>query len=146
MQNKSLWVFSVVAVLAGCHRSEPTPQKAEAPATAASLRELSVVEVASELKEKRAVAVDANGADTRQKYGTVPGAILLSDHREYALTELPSDKSQALVFYCGGTQCRASDAAAKRALSAGYANVSVMREGIRGWASAGQPVASLPKS
>jgi len=70
----------------------------------------------------------------------VPGAVLLSDHRNYALSELPSDKSQALVFYCGGTQCRASDAAASRALSAGYASVSVMREASKAgrcWATGG---------
>lgn len=146
MQKKSLWVLSLVAALGGCHKSEPAVQKPEAAEATSLLREVSVVEAASELKEKRAVAVDANGIETRQKYGTVPGAILLSDHRQYALTELPADKSQALVFYCGGTRCRASDAAAKRALSAGYANVSVMREGIRGWAFAGEPVASLPKS
>ena len=98
------------------------------------------------MQAKSATVVDANGAETREKYGVVPGALLLSDHRSYALSELPSDKSGPLVFYCGGTQCRASDAAASRASAAGYAKVSVMREGIRGWVSAGQPTAGAPKS
>jgi len=68
--------------------------------------------------------------------------VLLSSSREYALSELPAAKDAQLVFYCGGTACRASDNAAKRAASAGYADVSVMRAGIRGWKSAGQSTAT----
>ena len=148
MLKTSLFALAVVALTCGC-KSQPTaakPAPPGAPVAAKLVAEVSVTELATALKEKRAVALDANGAETRQKYGVVPGATLLSDHRSYALTELPSDKAQPLVFYCGGTQCRASDAAASRALSAGYAHVSVMREGIRGWVSAGQPTTSLPKS
>ena len=78
------------------------------------------------------------GAETRQQYGVVPGAVLLTNHKDYALSELPPEKSKPLVFYCGGTACRASDKAADRAAGAGYTNVNVMREGIKGWASAGQ--------
>ena len=75
----------------------------------------------------------------------VPGAVLLSSSKDFALSELPAQKSTKLVFYCGGTACKASDKAAHRAASAGYADVSVMREGIRGWKSAGQPT-SYPQS
>ncbi len=142
--------FAVVALALGCNSrpSEPkaTERTEKAPTAEQQLAELSVPAVAAALKDKKVIAVDANGAETRQKYGVVPGALLLSDHRSYALTELPSDKSSALVFYCGGTQCRASDAAATRAASAGYASVSVMRDGIRGWVDAGQPTTSAPKS
>ncbi len=139
--------FAVVGLALGCnsHPSEPKATE-KVPAVEQHLAELSVPAVAAALKDKKVVAVDANGAETRQKYGVVPGALLLSDHRSYALTELPSDKSSALVFYCGGTQCRASDAAATRAASAGYASVSVMRDGIRGWVDAGQPTSTAPKS
>ena len=141
--------FAVVVLCGACNKHTPSPADSAKPpgqAAVSKTPELSVVDVATALREKRATVVDANGLETRQKYGVIPGALLLSDHRNYALTELPSDKSQALVFYCGGTQCRASDAAASRALSAGYASVSVMREGIKGWVGAGQPVTSLPKS
>lgn len=140
--------FAVVALtVVGCHSrpSEPQVTKA-APAAEPQLAELSVPAVAAALKERKLVAVDANNPETREKYGVVPGAVLLTDHRSYALTELPSDKSSALVFYCGGTQCRASDAAATRAAAAGYASVSVMRDGIRGWVAAGQATTSAPKS
>jgi rhodanese-related sulfurtransferase len=68
--------------------------------------------------------------------------VLLSSSRQYALSELPAAKETKLVFYCGGTACRASDSAAKRAADAGYADVSVMRAGIRGWKSAGQTTAT----
>jgi rhodanese-related sulfurtransferase len=150
MIKTSLFGLAVVVLAVGC-KHEPAATKAPAEAAAAAAAEKPVPEVtvaglATALKDKRAVALDANGVETRQKYGVVPGATLLTDHRNYALSELPSDKHQPLVFYCGGTKCRASDAAANRALSAGYANVSVMRDGIKGWVDAGQPTASLPKS
>ncbi|MFT3840871.1 MAG: hypothetical protein QM723_28030 [Myxococcaceae bacterium] len=38
----------------------------------------------------------------------------------------------------------ASHAAAERALEAGWTNVAVMSDGLKGWKSAGQPVAQLP--
>jgi rhodanese-related sulfurtransferase len=152
MSKIPLAAFAVVVLCSACNSKPTTSQREDAKSAtqaagaAKATPELSVAEVATALREKRATVIDANGLETRQKYGVVPGAVLLSDHRNYALTELPSDKQQPLVFYCGGTQCRASDAAASRAQSAGYASVSVMREGIRGWVSAGQPVAGITKS
>jgi rhodanese-related sulfurtransferase len=149
MLKTSLFALGVVVLTCGCKTQPAAESKAEpaAPAVAAAaVAEVSVTDLASALKDKRAIAVDANGVETRQKYGVVPGATLLTDHRNYALSELPSDKAQPLVFYCGGTKCRASDAAAQRAISAGYAKVSVMRDGIKGWVDAGQPTSSLPKS
>jgi rhodanese-related sulfurtransferase len=124
--------------ITGCHA---LGSKAEKPA----VNIVSVPDVARFVKDKSAVIYDANGADTRAKYGVVPGAILLTDHKEYPLTQLPAEKGEKLVFYCGGTMCRASDAAAERAVGAGYTNVNVMRDGIKGWASAGQPT-SVPQS
>jgi rhodanese-related sulfurtransferase len=130
-------LFVAASVLPGCHslsgKSEST-----------NVKIVSVPEVARFVEDKSAVIYDANGAETREKYGVVPGAVLLSNHKEYPLSELPPDKSKALVFYCGGTACRASDTAAERASGAGYTNVNVMRDGIRGWASAGQK--TVPQS
>jgi rhodanese-related sulfurtransferase len=130
----------------GCRSSKS--DQAAPPATEtkqATIKESSVDEVAKFVKEKTATVVDANGADTRREYGVIPGAVLLSNHREYAMSELPASKSNKLVFYCGGTMCRASDKAASRALAAGYTDVSVLREGIKGWKSAGQPT-DMPRS
>ncbi|HEY2404981.1 MAG TPA: rhodanese-like domain-containing protein [Polyangiaceae bacterium] len=111
-----------------------------------TIPEVTVAQVASYVKDKSATIFDANDADTRQKFGVVPGAVLLSGHKDYPLSELPAAKATKLVFYCGGTQCRASDAAASRAATAGYSDVSVMRDGIRGWKTAGQPTSAAPQS
>lgn len=150
MLKSSFVAIAVITLAVGCNQrpSEPKPseQAAKVEAAAPKIAELTVSAVADAVKSKSAVIVDANGAETREKFGVVPGAVLLSDHRNYALTELPSDKSQELVFYCGGTQCRASDTAATRAASAGYAKVSVMRDGITGWVHAGLATESAPKS
>jgi rhodanese-related sulfurtransferase len=149
---------AVCAVLAvGCHSSSssssPSPGDQAAPAAATpaateakAVPEVTVTQVASFIKDKSATVFDANDADTRKEYGVVPGAVLLTGHKDYPLSVLPTAKADKLVFYCGGTQCRASDAAAARAASAGYSDVSVMRSGIRGWKDAGMPTSAAPQS
>jgi rhodanese-related sulfurtransferase len=116
-----------------------------AAADAKPVAEVTVTDVETYIKDKSATVFDANDADTRKEYGVVPGAVLLA-HKDYPLSVLPAAKSDKLVFYCGGTQCRASDKAASRAASAGYSDVSVMRAGIRGWKDAGQATSPAPQS
>ena len=135
-------------VLLGCKSS--AEERSPAPAAAvetkeALIKQASVDEVAKFVKERTATVVDANGSETRQQFGVIPGAVLLTNHREFALSELPAAKSNKLVFYCGGTMCRASDKAASRAVAAGYTDVSVLRDGIKGWKAAGQPT-DMPRS
>jgi hypothetical protein len=43
---------------------------------------------------------DANVAETRSKYGVIPGATLLDSDNNYDLAVLPSNKNAKLVFYC----------------------------------------------
>ena len=132
--------------LAACNTGSKETKSSEATAVApAAVREVSVSDVANLIQKKSATIVDANGAETRETMGVVPGAILLTNSHDYALSELPAAKDTKLVFYCGGTMCRASDSAAKRAASAGYADVSVMRAGIKGWKDAGQTT-EMPRS
>ena len=102
-----------------------------------------VDEVERLLADGACQAVDANGAGTRKRMGVVPGAVLLSDYESFAPSELPADKSKALVFYCANEHCGASHEAAARALTAGYTRVRVMPAGIAGWVKAGKKVASL---
>ena len=109
----------------------------------ASFTRLPVEEVAGLLESKKARAVDANGTDTRKEYGTLPGAVLLSNACTFDATELPEDKSTELVFYCGSTSCNAAPKAAARAKELGYTAVKVMPEGIRGWVKAGKSVDKL---
>lgn len=153
-------VLVLVLGLAACAK-EPAPEQriqsnqaapaeavkvSPAQATAdphASFARLPVEDVAGLLESKKARAVDANGADTRKEYGTLPGAVLLSNARTFDATELPEDKSTELVFYCGSTSCNAAPKAAARAKELGYTAVKVMPEGIRGWVKAGKPVDKL---
>lgn len=81
---------------------------------------------------------DANSKGTRDEQGVIAGAVLLDSYSEYDLALLPMEKDASLVFYCGSTRCTASDKAAVRAIDAGYTQVSVMREGIKGWKKAGK--------
>jgi rhodanese-related sulfurtransferase len=131
---------------------EPAAHAATAPAPAekgapqqdtdshAGLASYDVSEVEALLSKKEATAVDANSADTRDEYGMLPGAVLLSSSSDFGMTELPADKRTNLVFYCGSEKCSAAPKAAKRARAAGYENVHVMPAGIRGWVKAGKKV------
>ncbi len=100
---------------------------------------LSVPE-AKDLRDKKAATfVDANGLETRNKQGVIPGAILLTSYAEFDAKELGVEKSEKLLFYCANTQCGASHMAAKRAMEQGYMNVGVLTDGIKGWKDAGLP-------
>ena len=77
---------------------------------------------------------DANGGKTRSKDGIILGAKLLSSSGSYDVAkELPEDLKATLVFYCYNPSCTASHTAARRALAAGYSDVSVLSDGIIGW-------------
>jgi rhodanese-related sulfurtransferase len=148
------------ALSAGCgSREEPAMAVAsEAPASGAvaaataapegrrvRVKELGVPEVAALVQAGTAVILDANGPSTRASQGIVPGARCLSSSSQYDVErELPGDKNQPLVFYCGSSECTASDTAAERAIAAGYTDVAVMRPGIAGWKAAGHPTEAPP--
>ncbi|HVZ33416.1 MAG TPA: rhodanese-like domain-containing protein [Polyangiaceae bacterium] len=153
MSHRPLVLIAVVSLFACAKAEEPSKASAKLTATAApsaapqtardphaGLPQLSVDEVADLLAKHQARAVDANGAETRQQYGTLPGAVLLSNYATFETSELPSDKSAELVFYCGGLACSAAPHAAARAKEAGYTNVKVMPQGISGWVKAGKPI------
>lgn len=104
---------------------------------------LSVPELASLLeKQPNTVVCDANGEGVRDSYGIIPGAVLLSSASAYDIaSELPTARDLPLVFYCSSKMCSAAPSAARRALDAGYSDVYVLPEGIKGWVQAGQPIA-----
>ncbi|HEY3594971.1 MAG TPA: rhodanese-like domain-containing protein [Polyangiaceae bacterium] len=140
------------ALFFGCQSShteagaQPTESKQAAAAnTGDAVKVVSVDQVATLVQAKSATIVDANDSQTRQERGVIPGAVLLTNYRTYSLTELPAEKATKLVFYCGGTMCRASDGAAAKAAQAGYTDVSVMRDGIKGWRDSGQRT-DMPRS
>jgi len=87
---------------------------------------------------------DANNDSTRKTEGVIPGAVILANSSQYDTVKvLPADKKAQVVFYCANTECMASHTAAKRAVTAGYQNVSVMSDGIQGWKKAGFKTSSL---
>jgi rhodanese-related sulfurtransferase len=107
---------------------------------------MTVPEVAQLLKEKKVTPVDANNPETRAKFGVIPGATLLASFDKFDPSkDLPTDKSQKLVFYCANTRCMASHHAADKAIGAGYKDVNVLSAGIAGWKDAGQATAPAPK-
>jgi rhodanese-related sulfurtransferase len=105
-----------------------------------SVPTVTVPELDALLAKGACTPVDANGPQTRQNKGVIPGAIRLTDYETFAATELPADKARPLVFYCANEQCGASHTAAERALASGHEDVRVLSAGILGWTSAGKPV------
>ena len=101
--------------------------------------EVTPLEVHEMIQSGTAVVCDTNRASTRTEFGMVPGALALSGS-DYAIGELPADTESTLIFYCGSRQCQSAPRAAARAMEHGYTNVSVMREGIRGWIAEGYDV------
>ena len=87
MSGRSIAVISLLGLVA-CAKSAPevTEQRLQPAATAPAaapakdshegFEKLGVDAVASLIEAKKAVAVDANGDDTRKEYGTLPGAVL----------------------------------------------------------------------
>lgn len=116
---------------------------AASPAAASDLPTVSVPQLAGLLERGAPLAVcDANNEKTRSKYGVIPGARLLSHHKDYDVaSELPTDKAQTIVFYCANAACSAAPSAARQAAASGYTDVRVLTDGIQGWVSAGQKVA-----
>ena len=128
-----------LAAAAGCSKSVDKTESAEA----AKVPMVTVDQVDQAIAKNAAIAVDANGNETRKKLGVIPGAVLLSDSDTFNPAELPADKTKSLVFYCANTHCSASHHAAGEAITAGYTNVKVMPEGIAGWVAAGKKVQSI---
>jgi rhodanese-related sulfurtransferase len=87
------------------------------------------------------VLCDANTEETRSRDGVIPGAVLLSNYRDYdAAAELPTEQGKQVVFYCHSAMCGAAVEAARKAVAEGWRNVWVMPDGIRGWTEAGLTV------
>jgi rhodanese-related sulfurtransferase len=102
------------------------------------LVEMSMDDVEKKMASGDCTVVDANSASTRETNGVLEGAILIDNYRTFDFANLDVSKDSSVVFYCGSTMCTASDKAATRATAAGFTDVKVMREGIKGWKKAGK--------
>ena len=90
---------------------------------------LTVPELVSLLDaDGRVVLCDANSPKTRARYGVIPGALLLSNYRDYEPSaELPADKANRLVFYCHSEMCgAAADACAAEVIKPSTALARVL--------------------
>jgi rhodanese-related sulfurtransferase len=144
MPIKVSFVLALSLLAFGCNASKRQTAPA-IEAEHAAIKTVTISEVASFVQAHSAVIVDANGEKTRREQGVIPSAVLLTDHENYSLSELPPAKLTKLVFYCGNLQCGASHVGAARAVAAGYSDVNVLPDGIAGWKQSGQPTAE-PKS
>ena len=72
----------------------------------------------------------------RFQEGAIPGAVHLPFIGfDKFVDRLPRDKSQLVVFYCGGITCTLSPNSLKKAKLLGYTNLRVFREGQPEWAA-----------
>ena len=86
-------------------------------ADTAGLATRSVEQVAGLIENKGLVSLlDANNEDTRSRWGILPGAVLLTNYRDYnPALELPADTGSPLIFYCYNPKCGAAAEAARKA-------------------------------
>jgi rhodanese-related sulfurtransferase len=130
--------LTVVVLLIGLFALVPACKKQES--SVGEPAKLTIEQLDTLLKSNTPPALfDANNDETRKESGVIPGAKLLSSSSDYDVAStLPGDRASKLVFYCGGIKCRAAEGAAKKALLAGYQDVNVLPDGIKGWKSAGK--------
>ena len=101
--------------------------------------DISINELKQAIQKKQVTLIDANGTDSF-KDGHIPGAIDFEAAGDKLEKALPKDKDALVVAYCGGPQCMAYQAAAKKAVALGYTNVKHLSAGISGWKGAGEKV------
>lgn len=96
-----------------------------------------VKEQASIPRREGVVVIDSRPARKFGK-GHIPVAINISDTLFDSYLELlPEDKSNLLIFYCGGLTCPLSHKSAYKAESLGYTNIRVYAAGYPDWAANG---------
>jgi rhodanese-related sulfurtransferase len=88
-------------------------------------------------KDADIVLIDSRPKRKKYDKGHIPGAISIPDSQFAKMTDqLPEDKANMLVFYCGGFHCRLSHKSAKKAIDLGYTNVKVYAAGYPAWKKA----------
>jgi rhodanese-related sulfurtransferase len=106
---------------------------------AAEFPDISIADLKQAIADKKVTVIDVNGAASYAN-GHVPGAIDFASKGADLASVLPADKGALVVAYCGGPQCSAYKAAAKKAAELGYTNVKHLSAGKSGWVAAGESV------
>ncbi|HBJ84276.1 MAG TPA: sulfurtransferase [Verrucomicrobiales bacterium] len=100
---------------------------------------MSIADLKQAIADKKVTVIDVNGP-SKYAEGHVPGAVDFSSKGADLASVLPADKGALVVAYCGGPQCSAYKAAAKKAAELGYTNVKHLSAGRSGWLAAGEAV------
>ena len=106
---------------AGCAKSKsdkPTSEDRDRRKAAAPKRRRADAGSTVDKRSPRASAqaVDANGDRRARRWASSPARCCSRTRETFKLSELPADKTKALVFYCANTTCGALAQAAERAL------------------------------
>jgi len=81
-----------------------------------------------------AAIVDSRPAGRKYNKGHIPGAVSIPDRKFDKMTnKLPENKSDLLIFYCGGLKCMLSHKSAFKAEKLGYTNIKVYADGFPDW-------------
>jgi len=112
---------------------------------AAEFPDVSISDVKSVVKSKKAVIIDVNGTESYAQ-GHVPGALDYEVIASKLSDVLPKDKNALIIAYCGNPKCKAYLSAARAAEKLGYKNVKHMSAGIAGWKEAGMKTEKAEKS
>jgi len=99
--------------------------------------DIEIKDLKAAIDKKQVTVIDVNGTDSFRD-GHIPGAIDFEANEAKIEKLLPKDKDALVVAYCGGPQCTAYQAAAKKAVALGYSNVKHLPAGISGWKAAGE--------
>ena len=111
----------------------------KAAATAATeIRTLTPAQLHAMRATRRVYVFDANPRDIFDKHH-VPGAVHV-EYDQVTASQLPTDQSEPVVFYCMNERCGASPVAARRATELGWRNAYLMPAGIQGWLASGLQV------
>ena len=107
--------------------------------------DITIKELKAAIEKNKVTVIDVNGTDSYRD-GHIPGAINFEATQDKLEKVLPKDKDALVVAYCGGPQCMAYQAAAKKAVAMGYTNVRHLSAGISGWKSAGERTEKADKA
>ena len=108
-----------------------------ATAFAGEFADITIADLKKAIADKTVTVIDVNGSKSYQA-GHIPTAIDFAKDKATIEKALPTDKAALIVAYCGGPQCNAYQAAAKKAKELGYTNVKHLSVGIAGWKEAGE--------
>ena len=91
------------------------------------------------------VLVDSRPRRPKYDKGHIPTAISIPDTQfDRFKDQLPADKNQLLVFYCGGFNCKLSHKSALKAIDMGYTHVKVFAAGYPAWKAVAGNLTSGP--